>query len=458
VDVALPGLIAYHEEQDERGKGDVQFVGFDCKPRLEPLPNASLPDVPFPRSKPKGLLTLGADGELSLVDARNGRLVSVADDVSTGRSEGKFLWTLEEGVVVVYDEALEEVASWGSNVRELVVRGGAQDPSAILVDDEGLSFVSVKTGEKTPVSETGCAPASLGSGVIAYFDPCETRTLQLSIPGSSLLAEEERVTLTVADGVSNHQGTQVSFREGSGIVLFLVGEPDSATGELHAARLIGDETTAQDDQVLAPQALFAGGNIFADWNGSSGRLVVPSYDEADDALAVTGLVDVASDVARVFGGTLTSERGILENFDGATGDLSVVSASGDTYETRKLASGVPLQDQTVEVETGDFAFVGDFDGTSGTPYLVHDGKVRAVGKKAFPGTLRFLAQPRAIAYLADNGTPGTARLKVWLIDAELDFHVAERVTEYRELPWPSPGLLYAVPDGDAAGIWFAKAR
>ncbi len=458
VDVALPGLIAYHAERDANGKGDVNFIGFDCKPRLTPIASASLPDVPFPRNQPTGLLTLATNGELSLVDARNDQLVSVASNVSNGRAEGKFLWTLEEGVAVVYDKELEEVASWGSNIRELVIRGGSQDPSAMLVDDEGLSFVTVATGEKTPVSETGCAPVSLGTGIIGYLDPCESRTLKLSIPGSYLLADEERVTVTVADGVANHQAVMASFQDGNGVVLFLTGEPGSVTGELHTAGLSGEEANATNDRMLAPNAFVSAGSIFLDWNGQSGQLVVPSYDDEADTLTIAELVDVAPNVAQMLGGTLTSQRGILENFDGVVGDLSVVSSSGDTYETKKLASRVPVQDQTVEIETGDFAFVGDFDGTSGTAYLVHDGKARAVGEKAFPGTLRFLDNPRAVAYLADNGKPGTAKLRAWLIDAELDLHVADRVTEYRELPWPSSGLLYAVPEGDAAGIWFAKAR
>ncbi len=460
VDVALPGLIAYQAERDGQGRGQVDFVGFDCQPRLSPVSSASLPEVPFPRSKPRGLLTLDVDGALSLVDARAGELVPVADGVSSGRAEGKYLWTIEEGVAHVYDQDLDEVASWGQNVRELTIRGGTQEPSAVLVDDDGLSFASVETGEKTLVSKTGCAPVSLASGVVGYFDPCESRALTLSIPGTSLSSEEDRVTIRVADDVVLHQFALVSFRGDSGALLYLANEaPGTSRDTLRAVRLRGgDEPGATDDRVLSKSAALIAGNIYLDWDGSSGTLVVPRYDEDDDGVFVDKLVEVASNVAQLPGGTVSSPRGILERFDGSVGDLSVAVARGDGYETRKLAGGVPIQDQTFDQESGDFAFVGDFDGVSGTPYLVRGGRVRAVGKKALPGTLRFLEQPRAIAYLAENGTGTSATLRAWLIDAELDYQVAERVTEYRELPWPSPGLLYSVPEGDRAGIWFAKAR
>jgi hypothetical protein len=94
----------------------------------------------------------------------------------------------------------------------------------------------------------------------------------------------------------------------------------------------------------------------------------------------------------------------------------------------------------------------------GTAYLVRNGTVRAIGEGALPGTLRFVEQPRALAYLAHDGTGVTAQLRAWLMDAELDVRVSDGVSEYRELPWPSAGLLYSVPQGDRAGVWFARAR
>ncbi len=68
VDVALPGLVAYQHARDDNGIGDVDFIGFDCKPKLQTIPDASLPDVPFPRSAPEGMLTLSEDGTLTYID------------------------------------------------------------------------------------------------------------------------------------------------------------------------------------------------------------------------------------------------------------------------------------------------------------------------------------------------------------------------------------------------------
>lgn len=463
VDVALPGLVAYQRARDAKGVGDVEFAGFDCKPRLRKIPSASLPDVPFPRSSPAGLLTLGSDNTLFFVDPVNGGIVEALTGVSSGRAESEFLWTLESGVVVVYDSAFTELASWGDQVRELLVLGGNREPSAAIVDEEGLSFVSVPTGEKTLVAADGCAPVSLGSGVVGYFSPCGTRKLMLSLPGNLVLSEEERLTLEVGEGVVHHEAAIFTWKGNESTILYLTSDDaGSPTGALHVATL--GAAGASGDRVVAEQdALLSAGNIYLDWEGLRGRLVTPRYVVEDGKSVLDELTEVARDVGQLPDGSFVSHRGVLANFDGEVGDLCVMQKVDDGYECEKLASRVPVQGQAVEAsseerKTNAFAFVGDYDGKSGTPYLVIDGKPRKIGAKAVPGTLRFLEQPRAVAYLAENGVPGTATLRAWLVDAELDFHVAERVSEYRELPWPSPGLLYAIPEGGDAGIWFAKAR
>jgi hypothetical protein len=44
------------------------------------------------------------------------------------------------------------------------------------------------------------------------------------------------------------------------------------------------------------------------------------------------------------------------------------------------------------------------------------------------------------------------------MDPELEITLNDQVNEFHSLPWPSPGMLYSVDQGNSAGIWFARAK
>ncbi len=455
IDVALPGLVAVQQSADEQGMGRVSFVGFDCKERLEALPNAGLPSVLFPRSAPRGLLTLTNESQLVLVDAVAGKVVDVASQVDVGRTESSYLWTLEQGEAVVYASTLVETARFGQGVRELVVLGGSKAPSAAYVDDTGLHLATVADGSTELVAEDACAPASLGSQVIAYFSPCAERRLRLSVPGTLLQKEEERVDVEIASEVSSHAQALPFWQGKDSMLLYLTNSDANADdGTLHVVRLLEPDAA----EAIEEDVSLRGGAIYVDWNGRSGRLVTPRYRSTNGRSEFVELQSVAERVAQVPGGSPTSSRGVLANFDGETGDLLDVDIVDGQYASTVIAERVPVQNQAASPD-GDIAFVGDFDGSSGSVYLIRkDEAPRVVAQKAIVGTLRFLEQPKAVAFLAQSSEPGEALLRAWLLEAQLELQISEGVSEYRELPWPSPGLLYAIPGGERAGIWFAKAR
>src|SRR6185295_4159631 len=75
------------------------------------------------------------------------------------------------------------------------------------------------------------------------------------------------------------------------------------------------------------------------------------------------------------------------------------------------------------------------------------------------GSIAFLQSLTAIAYLHDfDGESGTGVLGVRLIETGDTFDVGIRASEWLEAGWPEPGMLYVSPEGDAAGIWFARLR
>src|SRR5690606_7057996 len=161
-----------------------------------------------------------------------------------------------------------------------------------------------------------------------------------------------------------------------------------------------------------------------------------------------------------------SIAGVLTDFDGTVGTLRALSNTASGVESSVIAEGVPLQQHTVEMETGRRAFVGESeDGATGTLYLSDEPsfnsrapRVRAIAENVFTETARFLEQPRAIVYLAKGSESGQGVLKAWLIDSQLTLTIHDHVSEYRTVPWPAAGILYAVPSGEDRGLWFSKAR
>lgn len=465
VDVALPGLIAVQHEEGPEGPDTVEFIGFDCESRLEPVPASALPSVPFPRSTPRGLLMLTRDGRLLLVDAVQPALEEIATQVRSGSSEGDRLWLLRDvdgaNEVVVYDASLEETARW-SGIAEFAVLGWAEH-GGVIRDEAGLHFVNVADGTKELIDGDGCHPVALSNQVLAYYAPCADRRLQLSVPGHLLERDEDRVTVDIGPNVMAPAEVILHWQGKDSFVLYQV-NPTSGnepTGELRLAERLGyDPEDREDaDRSVLPDTRVRRAQIYTDWDGTSGTLMAPRYTTREGRSVFEGLDLVASRVAQLPGGDATSGRGVLVDFDGSVGTLArfTRSSSGE-FERVELASGVPIQNQVTHTGNAGFAFVGDYGPEGGTAYLVAGADARPVGERALPNTLRFLEDPSALAYLAHDGSGRTATLRAWLLQSELNVRVSDGVSEYRELPWPSAGLLYAVPEGERAGVWFARAR
>ncbi len=466
IDVELSGIISLQEKADDAGRGKIRFLNFSCEELFPGLVDSTLPRVPFPASDPTGLLALEGDGSLSLVEARSQTIQAIATGVSLARSAADLLWTIEDKKLVVRDVKLDVIDELGDEVIEYATTGGNKI-SVAFQDKNGLNVWSQEEGVTT-LSKSACGTTAWGSDTIVYFDPCEERRLNLYTVGDRVGSDEEFVQIigpkdtVMLDRGSVYWGngkrtTEVTFltenkpNETSLAVGRISEKPDDSSQPLELLTETLIETNATIRQ----------SNIFKNWNGTTGTLV---EIERDDDGEISGLVTIADDVAQLPAGSAYSHRGVLVNFENGLGELRVFEK--DSSDSILVSAGVPLQNQTVEPETGRIAFIGDSkDGVSGVLYLTRalsaggtEKKPQKLDEDVLIDTARFLEQPRAVAYLVRPEGQESAELRVWLIDSGLKLTIHPQVSEYRTVPWPAPGILYAVPEGKDEGLWFSKAR
>jgi hypothetical protein len=477
VDVALEGLLAVQQTEDESGRGKIVFVGFDCEERLPSLPDALLPSVLYPSDEPRGMLTITGSGELLLIDAVNVSVEKLASDVVTAQVKSGLIFTLEGGEFVVRDERFEELARGGRGVTDFVTTGG-DVITAAFVDADGLSIFDLDSGIE-PVASDACAPESLGSDVVAFYAPCAERRMNLLLAGARV-GQEGKVQLLGPRNVIRLAETLTSWGGGDSTpteLTFVTAEDEGARlGALrHAAipadaefiprasesGLAAEATLEFTAPVIEEEVFLSGGELYLEWDGEAGTLVALARD---DDRQVVGVETLAVRVAQLPGSTPFSSRGVLAHYEDGLGDLvrlRELSSDVGGVATEVLARGVPIQTHQVDPETGDVAFVANVDsrGRGDLVLMAGDGEPRVVVEGGvLPDKERFLEQPRGIIYLGWSDEPYVANLHAWLRDSELDLLIHEDVSEYRSLPWPSPGVLYAVPEGDDAGLWFSKAR
>lgn len=470
VDVEIPGLVAVQKDKDAQGRGEVVFVDFDCKEVTDSLSGTVIPQLLFPPLNPQGLLGLTSAGDLYIVDVRNRVVTPIASGVSAARTSGDHLWTIEDGVLVGRDARLDEFARTGSGVREFVITGGLSIMTAYL-DESGLHTFSVTSGAQK-ISETGCGLTTWGADSIVYSDPCDEAKINVYTLGSRIGSGSEFVHLVGPSGVVLPERALPfwgqGFRDSEAVLLIRTNNPTG--GQLVVARVpVEPEGTdgqySMDVEMLVEDgALIRGGQIYTNWTGQSGTLVELEVDETG---RTTGLVALADGVAQLPDGLPLSRAGVLTDFDGTVGTLSALSRTADGVKSSVIAEDVPVQIHTVDMETGRRAFVGNSeDGAIGTLYLSDAPspqnnsplKVRPVANNVYAETARFLEQPPAVVYLAKGTEDGQGVLKAWLIESGQTLTIHKHVSEYRTVPWPAPGILYAVPSGSDRGLWFSKAR
>lgn len=466
IDVELSGMLAVQHNKNENGRGEITFVDFDCK-ELNKLEDASLPQIAFPFTEPRGFLTADSSGVLYFVNARNQEIRTIAEGVTVARTAGDSLWTLENGEIVIRGGNLREIARTGNGVLEFVVSGGSKITAAYR-DSEGISIWTEEDGS-TLISETGCGLVGWGVDAIAFTAPCGGGELHAYTLGSRIGSDEEFVEIIGPSGVSYPERALPTWGQDNRPteVILTLSDPEQPGDILTVARV--PEEPSEDgtyrlelEQLSADSAVIRGGKIFTDWNGTTGTLVELERDEDG---TTTGLIEIAENVAQLIGDGPYSPLGVLVDYADGVGTLKAFRKRGADITSEVLAENVPLQTHFTDEESGRRLFIAHSqNGSVGDLYLADEPVGRTppdsqkIAENVYIDTARFLDQPRGVAYLAKQTNSDYVALRVWLEDSDLTLTIHKAVSEYRTVPWPAPGILYAVPAGDDQGLWFSKAR
>jgi len=473
IDIELPGALSVQVDQDETNPafGTVRFIDFECQEVIEEVPSTVLPGPLFPGDEPTGMLARSTDGTLYLIDPESRSRTVVAPLVDYGVVLGPFLYTLEAGELVIRDDSLDVVDRFGSGIFGMVATGGERLP-LVFEDATGIYAWHENEGVTT-LAEGGCyLVGNLGADVVAYYEPCADRRLAVHLPADAVFGEPEAETFvtlrgpagTVMQSLYFQGGLPTATSELAEVTVVTQVDPAVQSGALQVLTLPEDADREATEVELVAVELADGvtfglghGVYYTDYADGRGTLLDLERDEDDQ---VVGVVELAENVTWVSYGNPYSYRGILADFDGSEGRLIRLEKEDDgSVSETVLGEGVPPQSFVGDFETGLVAYVSDVDEAGfGVLTIVDELGPLEVADGVLMNEIRLLDDPHGVVFLKDSGSPDTFELHAFLIEAELDLPVADDVSEYIPIPWPSPGILYSVPAGSDSGLWFAKAR
>jgi hypothetical protein len=288
------------------------------------------------------------------------------------------------------------------------------------------------------VNEDTCHVTQVASSreqVFSYFSPCATRHLVLHD-----VANDERFDYGVDDVIA----TSVVMRSGMAFDLNYWTGPEGDSGTLWIVRAQQDPLRTLDNALIQPDVLFRN-SAFAitDWDGEKGNYTSWRDDGTLDGVTTT----IAEGVAEL------NSLGLIANYQDGVGDLLLVRGDDTTFE---LGQGVPLN------STRGGAFVANAAGGRGDLFVLdsNTGAPREIAQGVTRGAFMFSVQIETLLMMLSDydDASDTATLQVRLLDTGDQFQVSNGVSELVEVGFPRPGVLYGVPAGSRAGLWFAGVR
>lgn len=435
----LKGYIPFLPSLEADGTGTLKFATFGCEISDVTVPGVRSPIRTGVMLSPPAFLALRSGAELSAANPWDGTSKRVAESVTDAAFDGKHLWTIESGEIVIRDSSLSEQGRYGNGVTGYRINGVGE---GLFIDSEGLQEFKLAVPTATPLVEDACGIASPrgASTYLATLSPCADARLTIydRVKGKSY---------PIASGASTDtMVTSLQGSEGSALYLIYATDVDPATrlGKLWATVLGKEPELISEAASMGSVSAAVEGRLplIVDAVSGSGRLVLwsPGGDTKE----------IARDVADY------NLPFVLDNYDGATGTLSYRHTDG---KLEKLASGAPNLGQSFD----DYrAVLADYENEVGTLMLIkQDGDRLAVEPVADSVPRRgylFLQFADALSYLKVD-EPGAAfgRLEVLFLESDETFGT-DGVSEWMGMDWPEVGIAYAVHEGKQAGLWFGALQ
>jgi hypothetical protein len=457
----IPPILGFHEKTNSATL--LHLTTLDCKETLPPIADRSYPfDATF---DPPGYLTLDASGELAFLEPWNGKKRVVADQVRGTRNSQDRIWSIEGGELVARDLSLKVFARYGKNVIEFDTVGDSPTRAVYLEGTcaagaspcEGDVFlVADAPGAAKKIDSNACNvlfPARWAGHGVSYRSPCADRRLVVYGATKASAGDQSQSRFVVGDAVLG--SPDVDFMHDTAYVFYAKADDPKSGGTLMGGVLgepletIGDRPTRNSSQ----------GAPIVDKSGSSWRATIEFDSQKNAGRLITWkpgaeLTEVATGITQITGPVA------IVDYDGSVGNL--VQLSGGTISP-PLARRVPRQ--RILSSSAGIALIADYDGDRGTLLVAQadttdfEPVAKGVTLAELGGDIAFLQSLTAIAYLHDyDEKSGTGVLGARLLETGDNFDIGIRASEWSEVGWPEPGILYVAPEGDAAGIWFARLR
>jgi hypothetical protein len=463
-------LLPYLDALDDNGVGTLRFTNVDCQTE------------PYSLSGVRGLIgqmydpdVVGFDAgflvkqgsSLVLADPWNGSTRVIVNDfrrwIQAGTATGPYLVWGDSQIVVLGSE-MEELGRFGNHVTAL--SQSTEYGGYSVMDDDGLHTLQTASDPSNTalfdfnlVDAEACGLPSgyteLGWALV--HSPCDDPHLvaEQVAPGSLF---ERRTFEAQADFVAAGViGQPLTSANAPGIAVSFLTDVDPATGlgtlfvaqETGDAVQLGTNAPLWASMVADPSSPWVG-FAMVDVQGGLARMIHWNWDGTTEVMAEN--VDLDASVS-----------GFLTNYNGHSGDLAGLGTGGDLIV---VAKGSPAFDTLVY--SSDYQWelhLEHYDGLSGDlmfaeePAPVSGFKVAASRVAAGEYQELSLLSLNGFAYVGDYDEQAlSGALFVRNVSLGSTMLVASHVSDFAPTFYPFPGLLYTVPSGDNAGIWFARAK
>lgn len=477
IDIGAAWIAYFH---DGGNTGTLSFSDTGCHVSPLTLPDAELPYARVtPRDANGNLetdqlrLLIHSAGRLLLVDPASAEptvLVDPADGLISGIGKDDVSVVLSNGQLEVFDQDWNYLSTFGDGVVNVIQRG----ESIYFEDANGVQRATPAERDGGVVIDTDVLAADAcdltfpapGRRWLAFYSPCADQTLaiydestqELSRPPLDL--EDPRALVLFPDP----KGPATPKPELDAVWALFLRDIDygAGTGTLVAHAPSGDEFTIGRSAALERVTLDDSGNFgFALTNvdGDTGTFVRWEPDGTVTPLASNVLRD----------GTGANWADLMIDWDGSAGTLAQVNGES----VYPLLERVPRQDFSYQDVYGRQALFYDYDGENGTLAIGHaacaPGADDCAREYYVPEPVAYGVHHPDHAFLDASAeflpgigfldqyddVHGTGRFQYRNLELGFTSVVSEGVSDFT---FAGNGMLYAVPYGEGAGIWLARAK